>query len=512
MSKATLTGKISKAVISVEDGSGRFQAKWNASGGTTAKYLNSNEPSFFLDMNVVNEPYYAVRRAPAGIKNANIDFITHLAIKQNGNTGIGTRNPTERLDVSGNIKADDILLTTNNFKNRLINDNDFVNTLSATLTTESFKNMLATDSEFVNTLSTSLNTGVINIFNKVKNACSTVNVVIDGNGYTCSGSFITVDASDLQHGLFMTAAHCAMAVVNGLYVKASYAYVTNPINNKWVKVLPTNMYIDGVADIAIYKTNIDLSNNPEYALKLSESQPSTGDVCYICGNPGGFDVDSIAVGIIRDANYTEPGGDQVTDSLFISAPGIGGNSGSPILNTNGEIIGIFTFGMTGTETFGGGSNLWTIRKSLEVLKTFQDNKTKKYLGLNWFTPSAFTLQNSYGVGVSTFDNKGVYITQVSVESPFNGVLSVGDILLSITLNTSVSYDFGALNSQRTPGVICYEYNASSCSITYLKASNKTVTTTNGVLLNKTYSNVVDIKDAPLSGGLITRELNKIDIK
>ena len=115
----------------------------------------------------------------------------------------------------------------------------------------------------------------------------------------------------------MTAAHCTMEVRNQSYNKISQAYILNPITSCWYNIDVNNIYIDGVGDIALIKTNIDLTNYPNYCLKLADTDANAGDICYIIGNPGGFDEDSISIGCVRDPNYCDPEGYQIVDSIFV---------------------------------------------------------------------------------------------------------------------------------------------------------------------------------------------------
>lgn len=76
---------------------------------------------------------------------------------------------------------------------------------------------------------------------------------------------------------------------------------------------------------------------------ISNDEVNNGDLCYVVGNPGGLDEDSISGGFIRDANYCEPSGYQITNSMYVNAPGMGGNSGGPIINKNGDVVGIYVW-------------------------------------------------------------------------------------------------------------------------------------------------------------------------
>lgn len=345
------------------------------------------------------------------------------------------------------------------------------------------------------------------ILSKINKSVCQITFILNEKVYIGSGFFMYTE-TDLSNGYFITAAHCVMSIENGIYYKTTSLYLQNPINHKWTSINVNNIYIDGVADVALIKTDIDLTNNSDYCLKISNDEVNHGDICYVVGNPGGFDEDSISCGFIRDANYCEPGGYQITNSIYVNAPGMGGNSGGPIMNKNGEVIGIYTFGLGGYECFGGGSNKEVLKSTLSVLKQKMDNKTKLYLGFEWSVPNPFFSKKYYS-NQNEFDTMGVYIDFVASLSPFNGVLSVGDLLLSCITDKTI--EFGNKESQRTPGVLLYYPLNTVITISYVKNNTNTIITSN-VTLNKTYSNVSQLLDGPLQTGSRNPIKNKTKIK
>jgi hypothetical protein len=346
-----------------------------------------------------------------------------------------------------------------------------------------------------------------NFLSKINKSVCQITFNINGQIYIGSGFFLFDTETDLSNGYFITAAHCVMSIENGIYYKTTSLYLQNPINNKWTSINVNNIYIDGVADIALIKTNINLTNYSNYCLKISNDEVNNGDICYVVGNPGGFDEDSISCGFIRDANYCDPGGYQITNSIYVNAPGLGGNSGGPIINKNGDVVGIYTFGLGGAyECFGGGSNKEVLKSTLTVLKQEIDNKTKLYLGLDWSVPNPFFSKNYYS-NQNEFDTMGVYIHIVASLSPFNDVLSVGDLLLSCII-ADTTIEFGNKENQRTPGILLYYPVNTVITIRYIKYNTTTIITSN-VTLNKTYSNVSNLLDGPLQTGSLSPISSKI---
>jgi len=355
----------------------------------------------------------------------------------------------------------------------------------------------------LNSLQNSVNqylNGTPNIFEKVKNACSQICFVINGTTYIGSGWFYAQNTNDLTQGYFITAAHCAMRISAGVYYKASDMYIQNPITTQWIRINTNNVFIDGVGDIALIKTNIDFTNYPNYYLKISDVDPEPGDTCYIIGNPGGLDDDSISIGCVRDPTYVSPNGDQITECIYVNCPGIGGNSGGPIINAIGDVIGIFTFSLSTSVGFGGGSNRTTLTKSLSILKTSVDNKQKRYLGLSWIILSPFSIRLFYN-DVSTFPTNGVYITNMSSNSPFVGILNPGDLLLDCSVNSTGEYfKFGNKENEKTPGILLYYYTDTPITISFRNTATK-ITQTANVTLNIRYADVSNLLDAPLQTGL-----------
>ena len=306
--------------------------------------------------------------------------------------------------------------------------------------------------------------------------CTTIYSKYGNQQFMGSGSFI-------GSNVILTAGH---VVINSNRTQlASPVYVTNPKTNEYMTV--SNIYIDNVADIAI----LYISKNVDNYLSLASNNALIGDTVYLCGNPLALDELSVSKGIVRDNEYKDPTGTLLQNCLLLDNAGYSGNSGSPIVNSTNQIVGIYTFGFQGTEQLGGGSNLDVLKISINYLLTNKTNYiSKNYIGLGYTIPTPFQLSAIYNN--TLFSNEGVLINYIDSNSPFKGVLNINDIVLTIN-----GKKLGSLINQTNFSPYIYGNNNQTIAITYFSYKNKTIQSAN-VLLNKTYQNVAVAIDTPFN--------------
>jgi S1-C subfamily serine protease len=228
----------------------------------------------------------------------------------------------------------------------------------------------------------------------------------DGNGgaSVCSGSFITGD------GDILTAAHCC-SPNNAANVFANiYALVTNYNSTGTSRVVPCNFVgMDGAGDVAVL--HVDGLTNQPYLQWGNSTTLSTGDHCFVIGNPLGIDHQSITDGLIRDATYvqTEPPC-YVLESLWTETLGYAGNSGSPILDLRGNVVGVYTYGQATFEALGGGPTQRIVQPVIEKIMEIQDNYYT-YRGELGIATKPLQLGDAAGTVLMTggFDFRGILI-------------------------------------------------------------------------------------------------------
>lgn len=365
----------------------------------------------------------------------------------------------------------------------------------------------------VDSLPVSTGTSFNSLFIKASPVCSTVIMVFapkgsySGGTYSGSGCFITLSDSDLKYGLFLTCAHNVISKVDNTVQSAQEVYIENPITREWLRVTPDKVFVDGVGDIALIKTDISFVGSEYEPLKLAKESAKTGDRCIVIGDPGMIDSDSLSCGVVRSARYEmKPIAYQTNECLHIDASTIGGSSGSPILNENGEIIAILTYGHEGMSSFGGGPNLNSIKKSLSVLSKFRNNNEKKYLGLMWGVVYPMDLMRLKGIQPSLkMTTGGVQLYRVNTLSPFHNILFPGDIITEVDTYDKAGrrngpFRIGVHDREIPLGFLLYEYDVIEVKVTYISGSDGSVNQKT-VKLSKTYADVAHVYDVPLSTGL-----------
>ena len=200
---------------------------------------------------------------------------------------------------------------------------------------------------------------------------------------------------------------------------------------------------DASTDIAVLQINV-----PNLApLPLADSENvRVGQVVFAIGNPFGLQ-ETVTQGIIS-ARGRRAVSDSDVEFLQTDAAVNEGNSGGPLLNLRGEIVGINTaiFSKTGGNigiSFAVPSN--TARRTLEsVLAT--GRAVRGYLGV---VVQAMTPQLAEQLGAS--DPRGAIVTDVTPDSPAEAAgLQPGDILREIGGNPVVGLQDVPAHIARAP--------------------------------------------------------------
>jgi S1-C subfamily serine protease len=168
----------------------------------------------------------------------------------------------------------------------------------------------------------------------------------DGWG-TCSGVYI-------KDNVILSAAHC-VEMSNNVHLKGI-----------WVKIgkhsaKATVIKIDKAADLVLLHTS--MKGTP---VKLAW-RAIRGEDCWVIGNPLGLP-DVITKGIVSQVHFTWAG--QKAFFIIVDATTLPGNSGGPVVDSSGHLIGILTrgtsfFGELGATGLGFAVDLGTIREFLK---------------------------------------------------------------------------------------------------------------------------------------------------
>ena len=208
--------------------------------------------------------------------------------------------------------------------------------------------------------------------------------------------------------------------------KYSSCYVTLENGNTYDA---TVVWADATLDLSIVKINLEGLTT----IKLGDSNSvKAGQSVYAIGNPIGYEFErTVTSGIIsaksRTLKFTENGEEVLmTDLIQTDATINPGNSGGPLINTNGEVIGINSLKIDSAEGIGFAVPINVIKPIIEKYST-TGNFEEPSIGISGYDKNIIPYIDK------TFKlDSGVYIDNVTINSSAaNSGLVKGDIILKI---------------------------------------------------------------------------------
>ena len=183
---------------------------------------------------------------------------------------------------------------------------------------------------------------------------------------------------------------------------------------------------DEMTDIAVVK--VDAKDLPTAKFGNSD-EVVVGEPAIAIGNPLGLEFQgSVTVGVISALNRTLELSDRRVMLFQTDAAINQGNSGGPLLNADGEVIGINSakLASNGVEGMGFAIPINTVQTIINELLE------KGYVARPYLGVTIFDKQTAARYGYQLTIDKGVYIFQVRLDSPAGRIgLERGDILLAI---------------------------------------------------------------------------------
>jgi S1-C subfamily serine protease len=239
-------------------------------------------------------------------------------------------------------------------------------------------------------------------------------------------------------------------------------HVIDGINNATVTFADGDAYrarivgSDQYADLAVLSVNAPLSEFHPLQLAAS-SNLLIGETVVAVGNPYGLS-GTVTVGVVsqvgRSLQETDSSGQTtflIPDTIQFSAPINPGNSGGPLIDPNGQVTGITTAAVTGSQGLGFAIPADTITRELPYLVkdgsyTLHPNLGADFVDMDYDTAQAMHLPVTYGVLVEDIapggaaSNAGLRASTQPVTINGQQYLIGGDVIVSINGTKIVNYD------------------------------------------------------------------------
>ena len=188
------------------------------------------------------------------------------------------------------------------------------------------------------------------------------------------------------------------------------------------------VWADSDIDLAIVKIN---ARNLEYISLGDSDKIKIAEKVYAIGNPVGFEFQrTVTSGIISGLNRTiklnEEEPSYMEDLIQTDATINQGNSGGPLLDANGNMIGINTVKITSAEGIGFAVPINMVKP---IIEKYEKNGefNEAYLGIFGYDENVIPYLESD----IEFEG-GIYVAQVVIDGPsFNAGIIEGDIITSI---------------------------------------------------------------------------------
>ena len=211
-------------------------------------------------------------------------------------------------------------------------------------------------------------------------------------------------------------------ITNGHVVgDAKIVDVTYVDGNRYTaKVIANDIYSDiALLEISQNNTQQQQLPFPKPLVIGNSSSLEVGDQVIAIGNPFGLS-DTMTTGIISGVGRSLPGaGFSIPNAIQTDAPINPGNSGGPLLNVQGQVVGMNTAIVSGTDTFSGIGFAIPSNSITKIVPSLIEKGyyTHPYLGLSGATLTSDLAKNLTGLPSTLANLKGISVDTITKNGP-----------------------------------------------------------------------------------------------
>ncbi|MFA6338369.1 MAG: trypsin-like peptidase domain-containing protein, partial [Saccharofermentanales bacterium] len=223
-----------------------------------------------------------------------------------------------------------------------------------------------------------------------------------------SGFLITAD------GYIVTNAHVVTSLENQTGVKVAIPGYTDLFDAEIVGA-------DVQTDIAVLKVTSE--EDLPYVTLGDSSALQTGELVVAIGNPLGSFAGTVTVGVVSAVEREMSNDGYLVTLIQTDASINSGNSGGPLINSFGEVIGVTNAKMASAEGLGFAIPINSIESVIQSLINYGYVANRPYMG---FTAVTITEESYFGA------IPGVYVNDVVPDGPADQAgLFAGDVIISV---------------------------------------------------------------------------------